>query len=709
MKLILKYPNEWYIFMDIFECMIRNPLHCVLLLSALMSFIPVYAEPAESRWHAGKYSMFIHFGLYSGYGGVYDGKPVNQGYSEQIQSFAGIFSDWYGESSETFDPVSFNADSIASLAVEAGMRSIVFTSKHHDGFCMFGTETTDFNSVDATPAGRDYVEELSRACRKAGLGFGLYFSLIDWHSPYGSPISSHNADFATPELHRLNIAQVGELLTKYGEITELWFDMGSLTPSQSRELYELVHRLQPGCMVSGRLGNDMYDFAVMADNVSPDTALQTPWQSAASMFPETWGYRSWQERGDVRDKVAEKLRSLLQIVSHGGNYLLNIGPDDKGAVIPFEKEVLKGMGRWLALNGDAVYGTEASPFREDFEWGCVTRKGGRLNLLLTGKYPEDGTVRLYMPGYRLLSSHPGQASQKGDIVTVNVGMQPQKHNIEVVRLDFDKNVEPVAHKFVKLKDNTVLSSENAVKDYSYSCFDYYTNYKSTVAHTWYIDGPLKGLDMVYTESEEGMPLDVEIDGVSYKVSLGCAASFADSSLPVRTVDAGPLYWKKVPGGTFASGTLLPVEADGNDGWTECDSTGFRCVSSPFSSYLLMQDVVVDEDCTLLFEAGAGNGIEVFLNGRMIVKHLNPYRSIYHKEILALDLTKGVNRLAVRSYNRFEKTAESSLRVLEDGLLYRTSVVPEPLRGRKHKITVRREDAASPHSDAGLHNLRIVLY
>lgn len=138
---------------------------------------------------------------------------------------------------------------------------------------------------------------MAEACKRGGINFGIYFSLIDWHFPQAYPISSHNCDFITPQHHEFTKAQVTELLTNYGPISELWFDMGSNTPEQSKELYQLVHRLQPDCMVSGRLGNDQYDFSVMADNTYPEGSLQTAWQTAASMFDETWSYRSWQKRG----------------------------------------------------------------------------------------------------------------------------------------------------------------------------------------------------------------------------------------------------------------------------------------------------------------------------------------------------------------------------------------------------------------------------
>ncbi|MEL7599907.1 MAG: alpha-L-fucosidase [Proteiniphilum sp.] len=315
---------------------------CTLLLSA--------QQKPSQQWLDQKFSMFIHFGLYSAYGGVYEGKPVTRGYSEQIQSFAGIFSDWYARTTKEFNPVQWNPGSIVSLAKEAGMQSIVFTSKHHDGFCMYHSDYTDFNIVDATPYGRDLMKELAEACKKGGIGFGVYYSLIDWHYPQAFPISSHNADPLTPEHYAYNLKQVEEIMTRYGDISEIWFDMGSLTPEQSKGLYELVNRLQPQCMVSGRLGNDFVDFAVMADNEYPDYQLGVPWQTAASMFDETWGYRSWQDRGSVEEKVNEKIASLIRVVGTGGHYLLNIGPRGDGSVVEFERDVLRGIGAWLKVN-----------------------------------------------------------------------------------------------------------------------------------------------------------------------------------------------------------------------------------------------------------------------------------------------------------------------------------------------------------------------
>lgn len=270
----------------------------------LLCALGAYGEKKpDSKWLDQKFSMFIHWGIYSELGGVWEGKPITQGYSEQIQSQAGIFGDWYAAVADRFYPVCWNADSIVTLARRAGMKSIVFTSKHHDGFCMYHSRYTDYNIVDATPFKRDVMKELAEACGKQGMRFGVYFSLIDWHFPQAYPISSHNADPLTPEHYIYNLKQVEEIMTGYGDISEIWFDMGSLTLEQSRGLYHLVDSLQPSCMISGRLGNDCSDFSVLGDNEYPDDKIGVPWQTAAS-FSMRHGdivpgrkEERWQKRG----------------------------------------------------------------------------------------------------------------------------------------------------------------------------------------------------------------------------------------------------------------------------------------------------------------------------------------------------------------------------------------------------------------------------
>ena len=674
-----------------------------LLMVALMCFgvSAQIAPDAYSKWHQNKYSMFIHFGLYSVYGGVYEGKPVTFGYSEQIQSFAGIFSDWYGNTALKFDPVKFNADEIVALAKEAGMRSIVITTKHHDGFCMFKTATTSYNSVDATPAKRDYVKELSDACRRGGINFAIYFSLIDWNFPHAYPISSHNCDFITPQHHEFTKAQVTELLTNYGPVSELWFDMGSNRPEQSKELYELVHKLQPNCMVSGRLGNGWYDFAVMADNTYPEGALQAPWQSAASMFDETWSYRSWQERGDKHIKAMEKLRSLINVVSHGGNFLLNIGPRGDGSVVEFESEVLKEIGAWLKENGEAIYGTEASPFREDFAWGKSTRKDNKLYLILSGEYPANGTIELNMPGYKLQETKGSltSANMKGNKLTVSLPENAYNdQSIQVVELTFDREVLPQSNANVARTSN-----------YSYDCFDYYSNYRSTVSYDWAL--PKKNttkVELTYTPEELGKEIAITTPA-NAKVQLVTLESGKAVTLKVdpktqwgKRYICGPEFNLFDHASTIeADLNTVPLRKGGE--WKEISEEKTTLPIGLINDYYIMQDIVSPKAQDMLLDVAAGNAIELYVNGVSVMKHTNPYRCQYREEKVLVHLNKGTNQIILRVYNRFEKEVTFLLRQSAEQVIYKQNVT---LDAPANQITVRRTGLATQHTDTELHNLNI---
>lgn len=660
------------------------------------------SQEAFKQWHQNKYSMFIHFGLYSELGGVWEGKPVTRGYSEQIQSFAGIFSDWYGDTALRFNPTEFNADEIVALAKEAGMRSIVITTKHHDGFCMFKTATTDYNSYDATPGKRDFIKEISDACKRGGINFAIYYSLIDWHFPQAYPISSHNCDFITPQHHAFTKAQVTELLTNYGPISELWFDMGSNTPEQSKELYELVHKLQPNCMVSGRLGNDQYDFSVMADNTYPEGSLQTAWQTAASMFDETWSYRSWQERGDAHVKAMEKLRSLINVVSHGGNFLLNIGPKGDGSVVPFESQVLKEIGAWLKENGEAIYGTEASPFRDQFDWGTITRKDNKLYLILSGTYPANGNISLNLPGYELKDTKGNltDATLKGGKLTVNLPQAAYNDKtIQVLTLTLDRPVE------------AQTGADNVrTPNYSYSCFDYYSNYRSTVSYQWNINKPnLKELELTYTPQEVGKELVVEVDGSPYTVTLNGGKA---QPLNVSPKTAWEQRYLCGPGSSlFDSPATIEASLEKaplrKGTWKEVKEEKAMFPANILETYFVMQNVNSPKAQDVLVDVGAGNGIEVYLNGKSVMKHLNPYRCTFREEKVLLPLEKGDNQIIVRLYNRFEKETGYLLRPAAEQVIYKQKfVLPQAAQGKNHTIVVRQKNLSAVHKDTELSNLNV---
>ncbi len=343
--------------------------------------------------------MFIHWGLYSIPGGIWEGRQIG-GYSEQIQAHAHIPREEYEKLAGQFNPTNWDPDAVARLAIEAGMKFIVLTSKHHDGFSLFKTEQSTFNVVDASPYGIDIVKGLAEACARHGLSFGVYFSMIDWHFEGGTgidyaPNGEVRNDNEIPASHaQFNAEQLKELLSGYGPISEVWFDMGSPTPEQSILFTDTVHALQPNTMVSGRVFNHEGDFTVMGDNEIPPYLLEEPWQSPASIYHETWGYRTWQDRSDLGAKVGEHLRNLVRVVSRGGNYLLNIGPKGDGSLVAFEAKVLSEIGVWLSQHREAFDGCQPQPFRH-LEFGCCTTVDATIYLFVS-KWPEDG--RLLLPG-----------------------------------------------------------------------------------------------------------------------------------------------------------------------------------------------------------------------------------------------------------------------------------------------------------------------
>lgn len=338
-------------------------------------------DPADriGRWRQQGYGMFVHWGLYSELGGEWNGKPVTRGYSEQIQGWANISRDDYARVARGFAAPKFDADAICGLARDAGARYVVVTSKHHDGFAMFDTASTDYDIVDRTPFGKDPIKLIAAACRARGLGLGIYFSLVDWHA--GHPFDPDNGNPIPASMEPLIEQQVTELMTNYGPITEVWFDMSTPTPEQSRRFAGIVHRLQPAAVINGRIWNNAGDFVTLGDNEAPPPTMQPPFEVPASIYHATWGYRRWQQRDDAPGKVRELVNGLVQARAAGGNYLLNIGPMGDGAVVPFEAEVLRGIGQWLQRHANVALDARPSGLPPQ-AWGSTLADDRALYLFV---------------------------------------------------------------------------------------------------------------------------------------------------------------------------------------------------------------------------------------------------------------------------------------------------------------------------------------
>ncbi len=375
----------------------------ILCLSSMKSIAQDQLKDMNSasleRWSDLKYGMFIHWGDFSSLGGIYGGEKYPR-LGEQIQRHAQVPADEYEKSVAGFNPVDFDAEMWVNTAREAGMKYMVLTVKHHNGFCLWDTRTTSYDIIDATPFPRDPVKELADACEQAGLGFGVYYSIIDWHYP-GSVEREAPGMFSVfetiPAAHQdYSVAQLRELCSgEYGQLLQIFFDMGLPTPEQSGEYRSVVKELLPGCQINGRVMNNKGDFLTMPDNAVPNAPIQQSWEAPGTLYHwsqdeipgwsnewwNTWGYKSWIPTPPLELQVGKQIRKMAVIVSRGGNFLLNVGPDGTGRIIDYEKKILREMGDWLKIYGDAIYASEPTPFTRNPELVC-TRKPGKLYFFL---------------------------------------------------------------------------------------------------------------------------------------------------------------------------------------------------------------------------------------------------------------------------------------------------------------------------------------
>jgi alpha-L-fucosidase len=379
-------------------------------------------DPRLDWFRDAKFGMFIHWGLYAIAAGEWKGERI-PGIGEWIMYRARIPVKEYEQLARQFNPVKFDAAEWVSLARRAGQKYLVITAKHHDGFCLFKSSVTTYNIVDATPFGRDPLKELAAECARQGVRLGFYYSQTqDWHHPGGDG-NDWDYDEATKDfdgyIEHYVKPQVRELLTNYGPISVIWFDTPRrISFQQSKELVDLVHNLQPGCLVNGRIGNGLGDYAEARDNVIPERLVDQDWETPATIN-DTWGYKYYDENWKApRDLI----RKLVDIASKGGNYLLNVGPTAEGVIPQPSVERLLAMGEWLDVNGEAVYGTRPGPL-QGLGWCRTTVKraaaggAGRLYLHVFD-WPAGGEIRLPAVGQLGGGGQSGRRAQ-GDLLAAS--------------------------------------------------------------------------------------------------------------------------------------------------------------------------------------------------------------------------------------------------------------------------------------------------
>lgn len=424
--------------------------------------VPYSDEERVADWQELQFGLFLHWGVYSMFEGVYNGEVQRTGYPEQIKAWMDIPDEDYLAEAAEMTAENWDPDHVCQTAKDLGMKYVKITTKHHDGFAMWDTDTTDFNVVEQTAFGQDPIAQLADSCNERGIKLGFYFSIIDWTQHEAEPYQNRNP--IDESMMPLIKEQLTELLTNYGPISELWFDMGGPTPDQSARMVQWVNELQPDTVINSRVWNDKGDFEVGGDNRVHSELRTGPWESILSIFPQCWGYCSTykanRDESNILPKSQEAISALVTVISGGGQFAYNIGPKGDGSFDPFDQQVLDNIGDWMDRHPGAITGAHATWFDVP-DWGRVTANGSDLYLFVPTAEWEAGRV-IELPGLAnevdsvtidgtdtaLAAEHDGL-----DLRVTLEGDAPDEL-MSVIKVSLDDDAQMVPSETVALEDGT---------------------------------------------------------------------------------------------------------------------------------------------------------------------------------------------------------------------------------------------------------------
>jgi alpha-L-fucosidase len=623
-------------------------------------------------WREARFGMFIHWGLYAIPAGEW-GNRKNHG--EWIMETAQIPVDTYEKFVPQFNPVKFDASKWARMAKGAGMKYVVITSKHHDGFALFDSKVSEYD-VMATPFKRDIMRELSEAVRGEGLTMCWYHSIMDWHHPAYVPArkwnprqdpNRKNLDEYVPYLR----SQVTELLTKYGPIGVMWFDgewESTWNDTYGRPLYELCRTLQPSVIVNNRVsnsrggsmasgGNDQRvgDFSTPEQFIPPTGLKGVDWETCMTMN-DNWGWN----KNDKDWKSSEQLiRNLVDIVSKGGNYLLNIGPTADGTFPPEAVQRLKEIGRWMKANGDSIYGTTASVF-EGLSWGRSTTKAkGKDTILYLHVFDWPKNKRLVVPGVgntaigANLVGQPGgmQVDRSGSDLVIHVPLEAPDKIASVIELEIEG--APIIY-----KAPVIVAASDILVD--------------SVPVTF--ENPSKGLSIRYTFDGTDPSIGSELYKGSLKITESGQLRAATFHNGRRVSPVSAMKFTKVrpkPGSQIPDTKegVLVREFKGN--WDKAPDFSRLAPSREFTSSTIMLGpgvgeyvgrsfagfIEVAKDGVYVFDLTSDDGSQLLIGDEVVVDNDGLHGSVTKSGRIALG--KGKHRIVV---NWFNKSGDLSLDV-----------------------------------------------